>query len=226
MTTHEDLNLHSSDLEPQVKKTISRLYQIESNLTKRRNDLVDQLAALEDEIKQVIAKREEISNQFKKTQGTEASDADQAALHNLLGQANEQSGVLASQAGDSITALTQNLANWADQAAEAGKATWNNIKGSIQIPGIATNNSGADPKELYLKQANQAVNDLGHRISVLEDEINSATAEAKKELKKKQAALKTKQKDLKAELEKLREAGDEAWDELKANIEKMVNDAM
>ncbi|MEM9986436.1 MAG: hypothetical protein AAF804_15185, partial [Bacteroidota bacterium] len=217
--------LHSSDLEPQVKKTISRLYQVESNLTKRRNDLVDQLSALEDEIKQVIAKREEISTQFKKAQDEKASEADQAALHTLLGQANEHSGALASQAGDSISALTQNLANWADQAAEAGKATWNNIKGNIQIPSIGSINSGSDAKELYLKQANQAVNDLGHRISVLEDEISSATAEAKKELKKQQTALKTKQKNLKAEIDKLREAGSEAWDDIKGKIEKLVNDA-
>lgn len=221
MSTSEQ-TYHSSEFESRVKKAIARLYETESNLTRHRHELVSKLSAIDEQINAVTKRRDELNAQFKKVDTDKATEADKTKLNNMLHEVAAEQKKVMDSASDQLSGITRSLAEWADQAAEAGKSTWENIRGSVNIPNIG---GSSDSKDAYLKEVNQAINDLGHRISMLEDDLSAAQQEAKADIKKQIKTLQGHQEKLKGEAEKLRASTEATWEKTKVEAEKMVNQA-
>lgn len=226
MNTTEPINPtpQVSDLEPRARKVIARLYDSEAELSQKRHALKARLADIDKQIEQVIRRRGELDSQLQQSL-TEAADPKEIeTLDRLLKDIIEEQRTPVESATDQLSTLTRNLAGWADQAAEVGKSTWETLREQVHFSG-SSREENTSPKEAFLKEVNQTVNDLGHQISLMEDKLRTASEEAKSGIQAKVEILKTYQDKLKLEAGNLRSSDDASWNEIKTRVKHLINDA-
>lgn len=209
-----------SDLEPRVKKLISRLYQAESKAVQQRNKLVDQIEELDKRIEAISARRDEVANEFKKV-GTETSEEVSQAFHALLGTAEEEQKDWTTRTEEAIAKAGQSLAVWADQAAEASRGTLE----SLRLRFNRTRENWEEMRDAYSREADQTVKQLDEKVSTLEAKAKEATGDAKEAFEQQIDKLKGSRQDLQTEVANLQSATAETWKNFKTNLESRVDAA-
>ena len=76
-----------------------------------------------------------------------------------------------------------------------------------------------ETKEAYVQKLNAKMDEWNAEIHKLEAKADQAEAEAKIEYEKQLEDLRAKRKDLEDKIENLQQAGEIAWEDLKAGIE-------
>jgi hypothetical protein len=81
-----------------------------------------------------------------------------------------------------------------------------------------------ESKELYKAKINALLKEWGIRIADLKAKADLAEANLKVEYLKQVDELRAKKEEAEAKLDELSKAGDDAWDTLKAGVEKAASD--
>ncbi len=82
----------------------------------------------------------------------------------------------------------------------------------------------AEAKDLYVKNARAAIEELSRKIDSLEKKLKTADAAAHEDRKSKLAGLKARRKTLLRRLTKLKRASGKAWGDLKAGVDQGIED--
>lgn len=82
----------------------------------------------------------------------------------------------------------------------------------------------AETKAEYVKKAKIELDELGAKIDALELKAKEAGASAKADMKRKLKALKARRKTAQKDFAKLKRASGKAWSELKAGVDKGIEE--
>jgi DNA repair ATPase RecN len=75
-------------------------------------------------------------------------------------------------------------------------------------------------REVYIEKMAAKLKEWDAKIEKLEIKAKASTTDVKKEYNREIEDLKRQREKVQAKIHKLRESGDDAWDELKAGLEK------
>jgi archaellum component FlaC len=211
-----------SELEPRTKKLISRLYQAESKAVQQRNKLVDQIEELDKRVEEITARREELAKEFQTIRDAKSVSADkQQAFEELLTKVEEEQKDWSMRTEEVISKAGQNLAVWADQIADAGRSTWENLVGRAK----GAKDGWEEMRDAYNREADQTLKQIDSKVSELEAKAASLNGAAKESVQKQIDAFKKQRKELEAEIAKLKTATEDSWDSLKSSLEERVDAA-
>jgi phage shock protein A len=211
-----------AELEPRTKKLISRLYQAESKAIQQRNKLVDQIEELDKRVEEIAARREEIAAEFKTiSEAKSLSEDKKQSFQTLLDTAEEEQKDWSARTEEAISKAGQNLAVWADQVAEAGRSTWDNLRGRVS----RSKDNWEDMRDAYSREADQTIKQVEEKVSTLEAKAASLNGAAKDAVQKQADSLKESRQSLQAEMAKLKTASVDSWEGLKDKVETEVDAA-
>lgn len=108
-------------------------------------------------------------------------------------------------------------------AAEKGDVTKGDVKEEIAAPQKATAPAEQE-KQDYIKQIQNALDDVSKNIDQLKDKAQTATGDARAKIESTIATLKTQQEAASKKLQEVRSSTGAAWGEMKTGMGKAVDD--
>jgi TolA-binding protein len=89
---------------------------------------------------------------------------------------------------------------------------------------VAAQSKAAEPKHEYVKKVRAEIDELSGKIDALELRVKKTGVSAHKDMDRKIKKLKGQRKMVKNDLAKLKRASSEAWADLKASVDKGIED--
>jgi len=210
-----------NQLEPRSKHLLSKLYQAESKLVQKRNALIEQLEELDGQIEDVVKQRNQLSADLKKV-SENGSEKDNEEFEQLLDEVEEKQRWWASKAAEqAFESASQRVSSFADKAADAGKSTWERIRTTFSF----SKNNWEDVRDAYQKEAEATVEKIDSQLKALENKLGDASEDVKKAIEVQKKDLIERRQKINQEIDKLKNATQEAWDNVESSVEKTVDDA-